>query len=545
MNSLSSDRVGLVRGLAISAAVIYALCFIWRTSFVEGGERYFCLFDDAMISMTYARNLAAGEGLRWHPGAEAVEGITNPAWTAWMAVTHLLRLPAGTASLPVQLSGIVIIVLILLQVEILARRLSGPGSPVIGYSLMFTALSAPLHYWTLMGMETGAVTLVVLCAANSMFRSLDEDRFPSAACAWLLFGTLLRPDIAVFYAAFHMLVFLLRPSRRHFARGVVAAGILAAFLGLQAAARMAYYGDPLPNTYYLKLGGSSPLWRAGRGLQVTFAFIMNSNPLCVAVPLIHAAANRRRDVRFLGGIFLAILFYNIWVGGDAWEDVGGSNRFLTPVMPFLFVLLSRSVVSLVPVGLARIRPGAAGRPPVSQRVTAACAVLCLLSFNALYGYSPFATWLLLEDPAFVSANRKNVQQARIIADIAFPDAVVAVSWAGVVPYFTGLEAHDLLGKSDRRIARGHVGEGGDDPRPRPRRFLPGHMKADPAYSIGVVQPDIIVRIPNFARSRAEPWIGRVGYDRETLGGHDFLLKRGSPRLDARRIESLRTGASHP
>ncbi|HEV7784261.1 MAG TPA: hypothetical protein VGQ28_02925, partial [Thermoanaerobaculia bacterium] len=31
--------------------------FIYRTSFVLDGRRFFCLFDDAMISMTYARNL--------------------------------------------------------------------------------------------------------------------------------------------------------------------------------------------------------------------------------------------------------------------------------------------------------------------------------------------------------------------------------------------------------------------------------------------------------------------------------------------------------
>ena len=48
--------------------LVYAALFIYRTSFVVAGERYFSLFDDAMISMRYARNLAHGYGLVWNPG---------------------------------------------------------------------------------------------------------------------------------------------------------------------------------------------------------------------------------------------------------------------------------------------------------------------------------------------------------------------------------------------------------------------------------------------------------------------------------------------
>ncbi len=45
--------------------VAWSSWFIYRTSFVAGGQRVFCLFDDAMISMAYARNLLAGYGLNW------------------------------------------------------------------------------------------------------------------------------------------------------------------------------------------------------------------------------------------------------------------------------------------------------------------------------------------------------------------------------------------------------------------------------------------------------------------------------------------------
>jgi hypothetical protein len=39
--------------------VIWSAAFIYRSSFVAiDGKRYFCLFDDAMISMRYAWNFA-------------------------------------------------------------------------------------------------------------------------------------------------------------------------------------------------------------------------------------------------------------------------------------------------------------------------------------------------------------------------------------------------------------------------------------------------------------------------------------------------------
>jgi len=63
--------------IIIAGYCLYATAYIYRTSFIINGERYFCLFDDAMISMRYAHNLALGYGLVWNPGGEHIEGYTN------------------------------------------------------------------------------------------------------------------------------------------------------------------------------------------------------------------------------------------------------------------------------------------------------------------------------------------------------------------------------------------------------------------------------------------------------------------------------------
>jgi len=51
-----SDR--LLFAAVEACFLAYALLFIYRTSFVVAGRRYFSLFDDAMVSMRYARNVA-------------------------------------------------------------------------------------------------------------------------------------------------------------------------------------------------------------------------------------------------------------------------------------------------------------------------------------------------------------------------------------------------------------------------------------------------------------------------------------------------------
>src|ERR1700682_3186644 len=109
-NATMPRTVTLGRGqlwfaVTVVAFLIYAALFIYRTSFVVHGERYFSLFDDAMISMRYARNLAHGYGLVWNPGGERVEGYTNPLWVLFMAMVHFLPIAPSKTGLVIQIAA--------------------------------------------------------------------------------------------------------------------------------------------------------------------------------------------------------------------------------------------------------------------------------------------------------------------------------------------------------------------------------------------------------------------------------------------------------
>src|SRR5215218_10102939 len=100
----SAHTLGIV-GLG-ACFVAWASLFIYRSSFVGiDGRRYFCLFDDAMISMRYAWNLSHGLGPVWNPG-EYVEGYTDPLMVLLMSLPTLV-FDKVDAVLAVQISGIV------------------------------------------------------------------------------------------------------------------------------------------------------------------------------------------------------------------------------------------------------------------------------------------------------------------------------------------------------------------------------------------------------------------------------------------------------
>src|SRR5262245_64648741 len=101
--SSPSPRLDPVLALAVAVQILFGVAFIASTRFDVHGQTYFTLFDDAMVSMTYARNLADGAGLVWNAGESAVEGYTNFLWTLWMAALHLAGAPEPTVSLFVML----------------------------------------------------------------------------------------------------------------------------------------------------------------------------------------------------------------------------------------------------------------------------------------------------------------------------------------------------------------------------------------------------------------------------------------------------------
>src|SRR5580692_7166495 len=145
----TADRSGLALTAIVTGYILWGCAFIYRSSFIDAGVRYFSLLDDEMISMRYARNLAHGFGLVYNPGGDRVEGFTNLAWVLYMALLHLLPVSPPKMSLLVQLSGLAFLAPNLVVVARLGELVSG-GSRRVGLAAAFlSAFYVAIANWGL------------------------------------------------------------------------------------------------------------------------------------------------------------------------------------------------------------------------------------------------------------------------------------------------------------------------------------------------------------------------------------------------------------
>ena len=502
----------------------YAWTYIQATSFVIDGTRYYVLFDDAMISMRYAYNLAHGNGLVWNVG-ERVQGFTNPLWVFYMAGLHLLPIPAPQVALAVQLTGAALLAAALLVVRRIVEHLTHDLLAMLG-AVAFTAFYAPLLSYGLLGMEVSALALLLAASILLVLRN-GTDRFTPWLYVMLAVGTLLRSDMAVPYVIIVAAMCLIQRQHRtkHLAWGL---GLLVLSLGGQGLASFIYYSQWLPNTYYLKVEGWPFTLRILRGLYALVWFIYYSNWMLFVLPLTLLLFRRDWQVLLPFAILFGQLAYSVYVGGDAWEHHGGANRYICIAMPLFFALLAVSVEELrrrATALLGDTRFGELG----SRLVWAASFVVALLNFNLLMGdWKSIERWDLARRPDYVAGSDANLSAALALRHTTTPDATIAVLGAGTIPYL--LPDHrvlDILGKTDPVIAHEAVRTPmsiEDVPDMRP-----GHMKWDYARTFGELKPDVIVSIWPGTTEEAAPYL--KDYVIGEIAPHiRVYLRRGSPNI---------------
>jgi arabinofuranosyltransferase len=531
MKKIQSNQLLFI--FLVAAYAVYAVFYIYKTSFVVNGERFFMLFDDAMISMRYARNLANGYGLVWNPGGERVEGFTNPLWVVFMSFFHLLPLPASKISLPIQVSGAIFFIASLFFVKKIAEEISGSNFAAL-LAVFLTAFYVQLSTWSLLGMEVSLLLLICTAAVWMSMRIMKTGVFSPWLYLLLGLSTLVRFDMAVPYLAILGFLFLfdVRNRRKHLIVGSV---LFLLFMGGQTLWRQWYYGDILPNTYYLKMAGAPSLLRITRGLFVYVKVAWNFNLPLFILPFVVILICRDRRTLLLAAVFAAMSVYSIYVGGDAWEHRGGANRFMSVVMPLYFVLLAYSFEVIREALVSYFKQLSPWVSRTSYLAAFGFAFISLVNFNALLDTSTLKEWLLIERHGFVPGSERYVRISAVLNEITTPEAEVGVVTAGIIPYLTDRPSLDMMGKCDARIAH--------EPMRIPENvalidFRPGHMKWDYAYSIGELQPDVVAQIWG-GYENPENLRYLTNYTRVDINGFPFFLRNDSTYVRWEMVDSLK------
>lgn len=422
--------------------------------------------DDAFISFRYAANLAAGHGLVYNVG-ERVEGYTNFLWV--MLLAPFLRFGAD-AVVVARLLGLIFAVLSLGPILLLSRKLSRKAAAWDLVPGLFTASCAPFALWALGGLETPLMTFLVLMAVWSDLRTDFASRFVSPLLYAL--ATLTRPDALVFFLV--SLVARTLAARRTGTLRRATVTTLGVFLAVMVPYfvwRFRYYGHPWPNTYYAKAGDSPEVYL--RGIRYLGGFLAQYWVLGLLLPaLFFLGRYRRRDpgVLHLAACSAAYLVFIVKFGGDQLV----MYRFLVPILPLLFLLLSEGLAE------ARRRVLPRGGSSVAAALVVVAATVLLVYRAGLDG--AMGRRIDTERTSFAQA----AEVGRALREHYPAGTKIAVVLAGIIPYYSGFYTIDMLGLNDEHIAH--------SPGLPPGTGEPGHEKFDTDYVLGK-EPDLIFAAP--------------------------------------------------
>ena len=338
----------LLIALIIGLYILWAGIFIFKSSFIAiDGSRYFSLFDDAMISMRYAWNFSHGNGLVWNLG-ERVEGYTNFLMTLIMsAATFLFN--EKNAVLAIQILGILTVIAVVWQAWKLYRLVAVNDSNPLLFVLfpVMVILYYPLSYWSVMGMETGLVTFLILLSFNAVIQFEEEGQssslFLSALFASMSYLT--RPDAGLIILPIMLFILTRGTSLGQRVLNGIKFGLIFLILPLaHMIFRYLYYGALLPNTYFLKLTGLTTANRLKAGFIFIYPFLISTLPLWVYASL-NTVLNFTRRKLMLFSAAVLYLSYQIWVGGDAWNYW----RMVTPIVPLIMIMFLNEFYAFVRV----------------------------------------------------------------------------------------------------------------------------------------------------------------------------------------------------
>jgi arabinofuranosyltransferase len=428
LNRLPIDRSATRERVLLALLLAAAVGWAWANRFFQ---------DDAYISLTYARNWVAGQGLVFNPG-ERVEGYTNFLWTALLAIP--LRLGWDPVRFAL-LAGMACFAGTLVVACRLARTLM-PDLRGAGLCAVFLlATNYSFSAYATGGLETQLQTLLLAAAALLAFACEGRGRWRlrefAGVSALAGLALLTRLDSAVLLAV--PAVLALRAAWRGPRRAAALAaltipGII--LLGPWVLWKWHYYGAILPNTFHAKCGVGA--WTRGIG-YVTLFFLcyLLFIPLALAV---HDLWVRRHDggsrlVRWALVAAAAWLVYVAAVGGDFMEF-----RFLVPSLPLLAAMAAGALVATP-----------------ARRLVLLPLLAASLVHAAWFDRSPLKRGL-----ASVPELRRYVEGPGNWREIgeclrgAFRDDTdvrLAVTAAGALPYHARLACVDMLGLNDAWVAR--------------------------------------------------------------------------------------------
>jgi hypothetical protein len=367
--------------------------------------------DDSYIVARYALRLSRGEGYTWNPGP-ATDGVTGPAWL----------LPGFFASaggydpiIAAKVVGLSCAALAAYACIAMQQRRAG-GTQLAWVALLLLVCQPSLGGSGSSGLETGAATLALTCAAHSALASprpwIVSLGSAVAVLAWL------RPELSVACAVFLAAATLRAGWRRAMSAWAIAVCSAAAVCMF----RFRISGSFLPMAWHAKAGTLHDGWfYALRSVAVL------TGVTGIGLAVAGVALGQFRD-RARGWALLAHFGAVVLAGGD-WMP---GFRLWVPLFP--------EYAALAAVGGQRLwRRGGRARAMSTAALMIACGVPLLD--------------LALRIPEWRNAgNSRDSVGASIARELREHDTRVALVDIGFLGYASGVTTIDLAGLTEPAVA---------------------------------------------------------------------------------------------
>jgi hypothetical protein len=299
------------------------------------------------------------------------------------------------------------------------------------------ALQRQWILWSVSGMETTAAALLGSAATLLLLHELRDRRPGWASGVLFLAGTLLRPETPLLHAAAALGALAAGRDRRTLRCLTVSGLVHAAGLAALALWRWLEFGQPLPNTFYVKVGAL----QLGRGAQFLGEFLLQNHAwLWLALVALALPWSWRRSPQALAILAAQVLAWCAWlgaIGGDQWEF-----RLLVQVLPQLALLVGMALDASFRTPRRWLRAAAA---------LLGASTLLTQALGTGKPFRPFADVFAVEQ--LDAGARYMGLEAELLSPYLRSDVRICTGWAGVLPYTTGAWHFDPWGLNDAAIAR--------------------------------------------------------------------------------------------
>jgi len=413
-------------------------------------------FDDTYITFRYAANIAHGFGIVWNPGGAHTEGYTNflfvlllvPfSWMGW----DLVGVSQAVSVLAVVISAVAIFRIVDCRGQ---RRWPGLGvdthvsdteranavGPYGIFAVAFFLLDPFTWLNAYSGMETSLFTMWLLLAVCSTrplglvkaSPDLKVRRYTPFLCATL--AALTRPEGAIMGGILLVVGLIsMKDDRRTLLRQFRLVFVWP--LVLFAAWKLYYFGNLLPNSFYVKVGQvSGATFLPGRGTMRIFY-----TGVWYLLPFAAMAAWMKRKDRVVQIVVLWCAMLTVFYLFSQLIQ-NEYQRFTNSIEVMLFVLVGFSLMQIGMKGWIK------------------CVVLgVILALNIFFalGQRGGLGYIQRVDEE-QNAYTKEAEVLRTIPDHEH----ITLAWgdAGRLPYFSGIQSLDLVGLNTNEIAHAHTAD---------------------------------------------------------------------------------------